>query len=69
MAGERLGFFGTFLVRALFGVMIIFCVNQFLDFQGFEAAVGVNEVSFLTCGILGIPGIALLYGIILYGNL
>ena len=45
---------------------IIFFVNYFLDSRGIEASVGMNGVSFLTSGILGIPGVALLYGIVLY---
>lgn len=34
--------------------------------QGVSAFVGMNPLSFLTAGVLGIPGVALLYGIQLY---
>lgn len=66
MSEERPGMFLNFFIRALIGMAIIFFVNYFLDSQGIEASVGMNGVSFLTSGILGIPGVALLYGIVLY---
>nr|WP_317448447.1 pro-sigmaK processing inhibitor BofA family protein [uncultured Sellimonas sp.] len=54
----------NFIVRAVLGVAVIFFVNQFLDSQKIPVAVGVNLLSFLTSGILGLPGVALLYGIV-----
>ena len=54
----------NFIVRAVIGVAVIFFVNQFLDSQKIPVAVGENLLSFLTSGILGLPGVALLYGIV-----
>lgn len=54
----------NFIVRAVIGVAVIFFVNQFLDSQKIPVAVGLNLLSFLTSGILGLPGVALLYGIV-----
>lgn len=54
----------NFIVRAVIGVSVIFFVNQFLDSQKIPVAVGLNLLSFLTSGILGLPGVALLYGIV-----
>lgn len=54
----------NFIVRAVLGAAVIFFVNQFLDSQKIPVAVGVNLLSFLTSGILGLPGVALLYGIV-----
>ena len=54
----------NFLVRAILGAALIFFVNQFLDSQEISVAVGLNPITFLTGGILGLPGIALLYGIV-----
>ena len=54
----------NFIVRAVLGVAVIFFVIQFLDSQKIPVAVGVNLLSFLTSGILGLPGVALLYGIV-----
>lgn len=56
----------NFLIRAIVGMVIIFFANDFLASQGIEAAVGLNPVSFITSGTMGIPGVALLYGIVFY---
>lgn len=56
----------NFLIRAIVGMAIIFFVNEYLDGQGISACVGMNPVTFLTSGTLGIPGVALLYGITFY---
>lgn len=54
----------NFIIRALFGMAIIFAVNQFFADQGIALEVGFNVVSILTSGVLGLPGVALLYGIV-----
>ena len=56
----------NFLVRGIVSFAIIFFVNGFLDGQGISACVGMNPVTFLTSGILGFPGVAMLYGITFY---
>ena len=56
----------NFLVRAIIGIAIIFFVNEFLASKGISAQVGRNPVTFLTSGVFGIPGVALLYGITIY---
>lgn len=56
----------VFLSRAAVGVVGISVVNQMLETQGIAIAVGINPVSALTIGTLGISGFALLYGIMLY---
>lgn len=66
MSEGRPGIIVNFLVRALIGMALIFFVNEFLSSRGIDAAVGLNAVTFLTSGTLGIPGVALLYGIIFY---
>lgn len=52
-----------FLIRGILGILIVFCVNYVLEQQGISMRVGLNEITFLTSGSLGIPGVALLYGI------
>lgn len=52
-----------FFLRAICGLLLIFCVNQYLNYEEISLAVGINGITFLTCGTLGIPGAALLYGI------
>ncbi len=54
----------NFIVRAVLGAAVIFFVNQFLESQKIPVAVGLNPLTLLTGGILGIPGVALLYGIV-----
>lgn len=56
----------VFLSRAAVGIVGISIVNKVLEAQGVAVAVGVNPVSALTIGVLGISGFALLYAIMLY---
>ena len=56
----------NFLIRGIIGFAIIFFVNEYLDGQGISSGVGMNPVTVLTSGTLGIPGVALLYGITFY---
>lgn len=56
----------NFISRAIIGLGAAFFVNQFLEYRGIPIAVGINIISFLTSGILGIPGVGLLYGILFY---
>lgn len=56
----------NFIVRSIIGVAVIFCVNQLLDYRNVPVSVGVNPITFLTSGMLGIPGVAMLYGIVFY---
>ncbi len=66
MSERRPGFIVNFLIRALVGMTITFFVNEFLSSKGVDVAVGMNAVTFLTSGTFGIPGVALLYGIVFY---
>lgn len=66
MRERRPGIIINFLVRALTGMALIFFVNEFLSARGLDVSVGLNAISFLISGTLGLPGIALLYGIVLY---
>lgn len=59
----------NFIVRAVVGMGVIFFTNEFLASRGISEAVGMNGLSFLTSGTLGIPGVCLLYGILFYQNL
>ncbi len=59
----------NFFVRMVLGIALIFFVNEFLSSQDVSVQVGINPVTILTSGILGVPGVALLYGIGFYGIL
>lgn len=59
----------NFLIRALLGMGVIFFINEYILPADSPLSVGLNVLSFLTSGTLGIPGVCLLYGILLYQNL
>ena len=59
----------NFFVRAVIGMALIFFINQFVLPDENSMNVGLNAVSFLTTGSLGIPGVCLLYGILFYQTL
>lgn len=67
MPEKRSYLFTNFIIRAIVGMALIFFVNEFLGSQGIAVRVGMNPWTVLTSGILGIPGVALLYGISFYG--
>lgn len=58
-----------FLIRAAVGMALIFFINRYVLPADSSINVGMNPVSFLTSGTLGIPGVGLLYGIMYYQNL
>lgn len=55
-----------FVIRTLTGMGSIFLVNQFMDYRNIPVSVGINVLSFFVSGCLGIPGVAMLYGIMFY---
>lgn len=62
---ERKGqFLVNFIIRAILGMGIIFLANQFLEQEQISIKVGFNAISFLVSGFLGLPGVAMLYGIV-----
>ncbi|MCM1026945.1 MAG: pro-sigmaK processing inhibitor BofA family protein [Roseburia sp.] len=57
------------VMRSIIGVVAIYFINMALAERGIFLGVGINPCTVLTSGILGIPGVAVLYGIGLYKNL
>lgn len=55
-----------FFIRAALGMALIFVINSYVIPADSSINVGLNPVSFLTSGTLGIPGVGLLYGIVCY---
>ncbi len=53
-------------MRGILGTVAIYFINQALALSGISLGVGVNPVTVLTSGILGLPGLAAIYGIGLY---
>ena len=56
----------NFFIRAVIGMALIFFINQYVIPPDSSINVGLNAVSFLTSGTLGIPGVGLLYEIMCY---
>lgn len=56
----------NFFFRAVLGLICIYFCNEFLEMQQIDLAVGLNPISFLTVGSLGLGGFVLLYGIMIY---
>ena len=56
----------NFIFRAVTGTVAIFFLNGFFVSQGMSIAIGINPITVLTSGILGFPGLIMLYGINLY---
>jgi len=54
-------------LRGVLGAVAIFFVNTWLEKQGITPGVGINPVTILTSAVLGLPGVAALYGIGFYG--
>ena len=50
----------NFMIRAVIGMALIFFINQYVIPPESSINVGLNAVSFLTSGMLGIPGVGLL---------
>ena len=56
----------NFALRGVLGMMSIYFLNLFLAELAPGMRVGYNPITFLTSGILGFPGVAMLYGINFY---
>lgn len=61
---KKNNFWLNFIIRIGLGVGVIFLANQFFAYKEIGLEVGINAVSLLTAGFLGLPGVAMLYGII-----
>lgn len=59
----------NFILRTILGMISIYFINEFLNWQNINLTVGMNPITVLTSGTLGIPGVLLLYGINFYNFL
>lgn len=65
----RISWLIKFVFRAFLGIGIILMVNQLLVDRNYIISVQTNFFSFLTSGLLGLPGVFALYGIAFYSFL
>ncbi len=56
----------NFIIRSIMGSFCIILLNFFLKSVGYFIGVGLNPGTVLTSGILGFPGVILLFGIKIY---
>lgn len=56
----------NFMLRGVMGMMSIYFLNLLLADVLPGIRIGYNPITFVTTGILGFPGIAMLYGINFY---
>lgn len=61
--GRKVEWVVNFILRAVMGTIGIYVMNYLLAAGRISVAVGINPFTILTSGILGFPGIAVLYGI------
>ena len=54
-----------FIMRGIIGTCLICMINTLTGAYGIDMAVGINEVTLLIAGLLGLPGVIFLYGIVL----
>lgn len=64
--GQKVEWLINFIFRAVMGTVGIFVINYMLAERQMQVAVGINPLTVLTSGILGFPGVAVLYGIHLF---
>ena len=65
----RISWVIKFLFRAFLGIGIILMVNKLIAYRNYIISVQANIFSFLTSGLLGLPGVCALYGIAFYSFL
>lgn len=63
---NKMELFANFVIRALLGGGAIYFINMVLAANGLNFTVGLNPATIATSGVLGIPGVALLYVIVAY---
>ena len=61
--GRKVEWLVNFILRAVMGTIGIYILNYIFASQQISVAVGINPFTILTSGILGFPGIVVLYGI------
>ena len=64
--GKKGGVVLNLVLRSVFGVIFMYFLNWGIEILGFTVAVGINAATALTVGILGFPGILVLYGLAVY---
>ena len=56
----------NFVLRGIMGMLEIYFLNMILAMSTFGVSIGYNLYTFLVSGIMGLPGVAFMYGIHFY---
>ena len=64
--GKKTEWLINFALRSIMGTIALYFINMGIAALGFTVTVGINIATVLTTGILGLPGIVLLYGLGVY---
>ena len=57
------------ILRGVLGLLAVYFVNAFMEASGISLHVGIGVPSALVSGVLGMPGVLLMYGIDLCAHL
>ena len=63
---SKMEFIINIVLRSVLGTIAIYFINGFLGWMGISVMVGINPLTVLTSGILGFPGVLMLFGIGVY---
>jgi len=55
----------NFFLHAVLGIFAIYILNSVIGTKNPLITVGINPITVVTAGVLGIPGVALLYSMVL----
>ncbi len=61
--GRKAEIIVNFVLRAVFGLISIYFLNELISLTGIGIHIGLNPFNAAACGFLGFPGVALLYGV------
>ena len=61
----RLEIVFNFCLRAALGIFAIYILNSVIGLRNPFITVGINPLTVVTAGVLGLPGVALLYGMMM----
>lgn len=64
LCAKRMQILFDFITRASVGAVCIYGVNSLLNVLGIPVVLGINWASLLCAGILGIPGVLAMYGLV-----
>lgn len=65
---QRFDLLVNFGLRIVAGFLAIYILNTILQLFSLDLTVGINALTALVIGILGLPGFALLYGLAFFLN-